>query len=136
MAQLTIIDEEYRQWIQDISRRYRQSQIKASIRVNDEMLRFYWSLGKDIVEKKAESKCGTGFYNNLSRDLKQSLPDVKGLSDTNLRYMKRFYQLYADAIQAQVVPELEAGAEADENQALGHTNLCETNTLKHEQTHF
>ena len=47
------------------------SQIKASMQVNDEMLRFYWSLGKDIVEMHAESKWGAGSCDNLSRDLKK-----------------------------------------------------------------
>jgi hypothetical protein len=31
-----------------------KSQIKAAVRVNSEMLRFYWSLGKDIEERKLE----------------------------------------------------------------------------------
>ena len=36
-------DKEYAQWIAELAKRYRSSQIKASIKVNDEMLRFYWS---------------------------------------------------------------------------------------------
>ena len=44
MSQLLHIDAEYKQWIQELSLCYRQSQIKASIRVNSEMLRFYWSI--------------------------------------------------------------------------------------------
>jgi hypothetical protein len=44
MSQLLHIDAEYKQWIQELSLRYRQNQIKASIRVNSEMLRFYWSI--------------------------------------------------------------------------------------------
>lgn len=30
--------------------RFKKTQIKAAIKVNEEMLRFYWSLGRDIVE--------------------------------------------------------------------------------------
>ena len=41
-------DEQYKRWITDISRRFKSSQIKAAIKVNDEMLRFYWTLGRDI----------------------------------------------------------------------------------------
>ena len=33
-------DAEYAQWIAELAKRYRASQIKASVKVNDEMLRF------------------------------------------------------------------------------------------------
>ena len=35
-------------------------QIKAATKVNQEMIMFYWSLGKDIVEMNAEGTWGTG----------------------------------------------------------------------------
>ena len=47
---INILDKDYIQWIKDLSSRYRRSQIKASVKVNQEMLQFYWELGKDIVE--------------------------------------------------------------------------------------
>jgi hypothetical protein len=59
-----------------------------------EMLQFYWELGKDIVEKKAESRWGSGFMKNLSRDLKEVNPGATCFSETNLLYMKNFYLLY------------------------------------------
>ena len=54
MSKLIKIDTEYQQWIKNLSERYRQSQLKAAVKVNTEMLRFYWSLGADIVNLKAE----------------------------------------------------------------------------------
>lgn len=59
------------------------------------------------MRKKLKVSGGKGFFENLSSDLKQILPDTTGFSETNLRYIKRFYQLYANVIQAQVVPELQ-----------------------------
>lgn len=56
MNQLIKMDEEYRKWIEDIGKRYKQRQIKASVSVNREMIGFYWSIGRDIVEKSAERK--------------------------------------------------------------------------------
>ena len=84
---INILDKDYIQWIKDLSSRYRRSQIKASVKVNQEMLQFYWELGKDIVEKKAESRWGSGFMKNLSRDLKEVNPDATCFSETNLLYM-------------------------------------------------
>ena len=91
---INILDKDYIQWIKDLSSRYRRSQIKASVKVNQEMLQFYWELGKDIVEKKAESRWGSGFMKNLSRDLKEINPNATCFSETNLLYMKNFYLLY------------------------------------------
>lgn len=51
ISELMRLDEEYRSWIQELGNRYRTSQIKASIRVNNEMLMYYWSVGKDITER-------------------------------------------------------------------------------------
>ena len=107
MSNLLSTDVEYKQWLQSLSKRFRQSQIKAAVKVNQEMLAFYWELGRDIVEMDAESRWGSGFMNKLSQDLQQILPTVKGLSTTNLRYFKRFYLLYSHIIQAQDVPESE-----------------------------
>ena len=45
-------DDNYKKWISEVSNRFKTSQIKASIKVNDEMLRFYWLLGRDIEMMK------------------------------------------------------------------------------------
>ena len=91
---LSILDKDYLQWIKELSTHYRRSQVKASVKVNQVMLQFYWELGRDIVEKKAESRWGSGFMKNLSRDLKEVNPDATCFSETNLLYMKNFYLLY------------------------------------------
>ena len=100
-------DEAYMQWMADIKHRFRQSQVKAAVRVNTAMLEFYWSLGRDIVELRAESKWGNGFFNQLCLDLKTAFPNEKGFSVTNLKYMKRWYAFYSErvAIRPQVGDE-------------------------------
>ena len=55
---INILDKDYVQWIKELSSRYRRSQIKAAVKVNEEMLRFYWELGRDIVERDAENRIG------------------------------------------------------------------------------
>lgn len=61
MNQLIKMDEEYRKWIEDIGKRYKQRQIKTSVSVNQEMIGFYWSIGRAIVEKSSESKWAVVF---------------------------------------------------------------------------
>jgi predicted nuclease of restriction endonuclease-like (RecB) superfamily len=99
MSQLIRIDKEYAVWIQQVSERFRQSQLKAAVSVNSEMLRCYWALGADIITLKAESRWGNKFFENLSLDLQEALPNMKGLSVTNLGYIRRFYQLYSNYLE-------------------------------------
>ena len=87
-------DPEYLAWVKELSERYRRSQIKAAVSVNREMLVFYWRLGKDIADLHAESRWGSGFFETLSRDLNKEIPGARGFSARNLRYMKRFYELF------------------------------------------
>lgn len=96
---INILDEDYLQWIQDLSKRYRQSQIKAAVKVNKEMLRFYYELGRDILVKKAEARWGTKFFSSLSRDLNAQNPGATCFSPTNLLYMKNFYRLYCSFLE-------------------------------------
>lgn len=94
-----ITDNEYVEWISDIKQRFRQSQIKAAVRVNTAMLEFYWTLGRDINLKRAESRWGSGFFNQLSLDLRNEFPDSTGFSTTNLKYMKRWYAFYYERVE-------------------------------------
>ena len=91
---LSILDTDYQQWIASLKKRYRQSQLKAAAKVNAELVSFYWSLGRDIAMMKPEEKWGQGFYETLSRDLRQSLPDSKGFSVRNLQRMRQFLNCF------------------------------------------
>ena len=107
MSKLIKADNEYKEWITGISTDFRKSQIRASMKINDEMLRFYWRLGKGIASMSEQFGYGMGFYKTVSDDLKSILPDVKSFSPTNLKYMRYFYEMYPDAvICSQVEDEL------------------------------
>lgn len=88
------MEADYRNWISDIAARFRRTQIKAATLVNAEMLRFYWDLGKDILNLTEHSVYGDKIYKKVSEDLQKELPDIKSFSPTNLLYMKNFYMLY------------------------------------------
>lgn len=103
------ITAEYKQWFADIKSRLRNSQIKAAIKVNSTLLEFYWSLGRDIVKMKAEQAWGSGVLQQLSFDLRDEFPGMKGLSYTNLRYAAQWFRFYTsddESICQQLVGEL------------------------------
>ena len=107
---ISILDKDYAQWVEDLSVRYRQSQIRASVKVNRELLRYYWELGRDIEEMHVEERWGQGIIKNLSTDLQQRNPNATGLSRTNIYYAKKFYLLYSQYFNniPQVVGQFEA----------------------------
>ncbi len=89
------LDSEYVHWIHEIKQRFRNSQIKAAVKVNSEQLLFNWQLGRDLVVRKVEEKWGTGIVNQVSLDLQAEFPEAKGFSARNLWFMKQWYDFYA-----------------------------------------
>lgn len=94
MEQYLKLQQDYRQWLTELKENIRKSQIKAAIAVNSELIHLYWSLGEQIVEKQQNAQWGSGFIEQLSKDLQAEFPDIKGLSAVNLRRCKRFYLFY------------------------------------------
>lgn len=92
---------QYREWVNSLKTKIRRAQAKAAVRVNVELLRLYWGMGRDIAEKRMEAEYGSGFFDNLSRDLKLEFPNMEGFSVSNLKYIKRFYLFYAEKIPYQ-----------------------------------
>lgn len=97
-----IKDSQFKQWLTDLKIRIRQSQLKAAVKVNAELLHLYWDLGRDIVVRQMDAVWGSGFYSQLSKELKAEFPDMQGFSITNLNYCKRFFQFYTNNAQQQI----------------------------------
>jgi len=88
---------DYKQWLGELKQKFQQTQLKAAVQVNSTLLEFYWELGKDIVEKQADSTWGSGFLKQLSHDLMFEFPNVKGFSLSNIKYIRQWYMFYAQA---------------------------------------
>lgn len=101
--------DDYREWMMAVRSSYRQSQIKAAVRVNAALLRFYWTLGRDIMAMNAEARWGTGFLKTLSLDMQREFTGSSGLSYTNLKYARAWYRFYHERYTKgqQAVGELE-----------------------------
>lgn len=101
-------NEQYISWILDLKQKIQQSQIKAAIQVNSALIEMYWDLGKEISERNFENSYGSGFFSQLSKDLRTEFPEIKGFSESNLKYCKRFYLFYNqdDENRQQLIDEL------------------------------
>mgnify|MGYP001001038983 FL=1 len=101
---------DYKNWLQTLKGKIQQSQIKAAIQVNSELLRLYWQIGKAIAEKQAKAKWGDGFLQTLSADLCKEFPTMKGFSYRNLKSIRQWFLFYNQEflIRKQLVSQLEA----------------------------
>ena len=100
-------NQDYQSWLASLKQQFRQSQLKAAVAVNSQLLQFYWQLGDDILHRQQSAQWGDGFLSQLSKDLVAEFPDVKGFSLRNLKYIRQWRQFYHSAeIGQQAVAQL------------------------------
>ena len=92
------LNTDYEFWLNDLKSRYQRAQIKAAIKVNSEKLLWNWQLGRDLVERRAEEKWGSGIVEQLSLDLKAAYPQEKGFGTSNLGTVVKRINLYNELI--------------------------------------
>jgi predicted nuclease of restriction endonuclease-like (RecB) superfamily len=80
--------------------RIRSAQVKAIVKVNEELLKLYWEIGREITERQEKQGWGTQVIERLAKDLQNSLPGVGGFSRTNIFRMRAFYLAYQKVPQA------------------------------------
>lgn len=103
-----ITEAEYYSWIKQLKQKFQQTQIKSAIEVNSNLLRFYWDLGVEIIERQEKTVWGGKFLDKLSTDLRKEFSDVKGFSLRNIHYIRQWYLFYSqdNTIGQQVVAQL------------------------------
>ncbi|MCA1743678.1 MAG: DUF1016 N-terminal domain-containing protein [Desulfonatronovibrio sp.] len=77
-------DKDYFAFLGELKTRIKSAQIKAAVSVNRELIELYWELAEKIVEKQKNSQWGDGLLTQMSKDLSEEFPDMKGFSKRNL----------------------------------------------------
>ena len=90
------LGSEYKDFLNSIKAKVRNAQIRASLAVNEQLLRLYWSIGKDILAKQALLCWGSGVIDQLSADLTSHFPGQRGFSPRNLRAIRRFAETWPE----------------------------------------
>ncbi len=96
ISKLTAAPEGYVEWLSDVKARIHAAQQRAAASVNAELLALYWSLGRDILDRQSREGWGAKIVDRLAADLKAVMPETKGFSPRNLKYMRRFVQLWPE----------------------------------------
>ncbi len=94
-----LIPADYQAFLQTIKTRVQQAQLKALVAVNSELIRLYWQIGPEIWRRQQAQGWGTKVITQLSHDLHQLFPEMKGFSQRNLQYMRTFAEAYPDEEQ-------------------------------------
>jgi predicted nuclease of restriction endonuclease-like (RecB) superfamily len=89
--------EGYAEWLAGLKDRIHSAQQRASLAVNTELLRLYWQIGNDILQRQAERGWGAKVIERLAHDLRVAFPDMRGFSRANLWYMRAFAEAWAES---------------------------------------
>jgi predicted nuclease of restriction endonuclease-like (RecB) superfamily len=85
----------------------RSARVKAGLAVNRELVLLYWRIGRQILRQQQEEGWGSKVIDRLSLDLRREFPEMKGFSPRNLKYMRRFAEVYQDeAIVQEVLAQI------------------------------
>ena len=93
---------DYNAAVQTIKEAILRSQYQAAKLVNREMLSLYYGIGRYISANSREGFWGTGAIKTISERLRKELPGLKGFSQTNLKYMRMFYEEWSPVIESKI----------------------------------
>jgi predicted nuclease of restriction endonuclease-like (RecB) superfamily len=88
------LDKEYLSFLSELKEQIKTRQIRAALAVNKDVIELYWHIGKQIIEKQKKAKWGSGFLDQLSKDLRNEFKGMGGFSSVNLKRMRMFAQEY------------------------------------------
>jgi predicted nuclease of restriction endonuclease-like (RecB) superfamily len=98
----------YADLLDRLKARVRSTQVRAVRAASTEVLRLYWSIGHDILERQRSAGWGTKVVDRLSADLRREFPGQRGWSRRNLLYMRRVAEAWPteDEFVQQVAAQL------------------------------
>ena len=86
----------YQLWLGDLKAQIQLAQQRAVLAVNQELLKLYWQIGNDILQRQQQQGWGSKVIDQLSKDLRVAFPELKGFSRSNLLYMRAFADNWPD----------------------------------------
>lgn len=76
--------------LDEIKRRIQQERLRVVMAANSAMVLLYWDIGQTILRRQERAGWGARVIDRLATDLRGALPDMKGFSPRNLKYMRAF----------------------------------------------
>lgn len=84
------LPSDYPQFLAELKSHIRETQVRAALAVNSELVQLYWRIGYQILQRQQQQGWGSKVVDLLARDLRQEFPEASGFSPRNLKYMRAF----------------------------------------------
>lgn len=85
------LNKEYSALLNKLKSKIRGARLKAALAVNHEVIKLYWHIGKQIIDRH---NWGSKLINTLSQDLQNAFPETRGFSVRSLQRMRQFASYY------------------------------------------
>lgn len=100
----------YAETLGEIKQRIQQERLRAVMAANSAMVLLYWDIGQLILTRQEREGWGAKVIDRLSADLRETYPEMKGLSPRNLLFMRSFAEACPDGEKVkQLVSQLPWG---------------------------
>lgn len=84
------LPSDYPQFLAELKGHIRETQVRAALAVNSELVQLYWRIGYQILQRQQQQGWGAKVVDQLAQDLRQEFPEASGFSPRNLKYMRAF----------------------------------------------
>lgn len=70
------------------------SRNNALKKVNEELIRMYWSVGEYLSKEAENAAFGDAYIDSVVKEIQNAFPGIKGFNRRGLYRMKQFYETY------------------------------------------
>lgn len=96
MPEIVPLPPNYAAWLAELKTRIYTAQQRATLAVNRELVLLDWQIGRDILDRQKREGWGAKVVERLAQDVRNALPDMRGLWPRNLKYMSSFAEAWPD----------------------------------------
>lgn len=90
------MSDTYLSFIDNIKNEIKKQRLSVVLSANASMICLYWNIGKAILNKQAEEGWGSKVIDRISKDINDAFPDMSGFSPRNIKYMRKFAEVWND----------------------------------------
>jgi predicted nuclease of restriction endonuclease-like (RecB) superfamily len=90
------LPSDYGTMLDSLKERIRSERLRVTLAANAAMVMLYWDIGQAILERQRQQGWGAKVIDRLAHDLKVAFSDMSGLSPRNLKYMRKFAEVWPE----------------------------------------
>lgn len=94
-------DSTEKQTINEIVEAINRHRNNAYRKINEELVTMYYEIGKCLSDRVKKEKWGSKVIENISKEIKNLLPTIRGFEKSNIYNMITFYETYMDNVIVQ-----------------------------------